>query len=196
MTYQRTGQRAAGRAAPDQDHPSHFTRHAEGSVLVEFGDTRVLCTASVEERRATAQAWFGRGLGHRRIRHAAACHPHPQRPRSGPRQAERPHARDSAPDRALAALRVRSWPARRTHDLARLRCAAGRWRHPAPRPSPVPSWRRTMRCPWLQKRGLLADAAGASANSRFRRRGVGRHRRGPRRCSTSTTPKIRVATPT
>ena len=27
-----------------------FTRHAEGSVLVEFGDPRVLCTASVEER--------------------------------------------------------------------------------------------------------------------------------------------------
>jgi ribonuclease PH len=27
-----------------------FTRHAEGSVLVSFGDTRVLCTASVEER--------------------------------------------------------------------------------------------------------------------------------------------------
>jgi ribonuclease PH len=27
----------------------HFTRHAEGAVLVEFGHTRVLCTASVEE---------------------------------------------------------------------------------------------------------------------------------------------------
>lgn len=27
-----------------------FTRHAEGSVLAEFGDTRVLCTASVENR--------------------------------------------------------------------------------------------------------------------------------------------------
>lgn len=27
-----------------------FTKHAEGSVLVSFGDTRVLCTASVEER--------------------------------------------------------------------------------------------------------------------------------------------------
>src|SRR6187401_1720699 len=27
-----------------------YTRHAEGSVLVEFGDTRVLCTASVEEK--------------------------------------------------------------------------------------------------------------------------------------------------
>ncbi len=28
----------------------HFTKHAEGAVLVEFGDTQVLCTASVEEK--------------------------------------------------------------------------------------------------------------------------------------------------
>lgn len=28
----------------------HYTKHAEGSVLVEFGDTRVLCTATVEDR--------------------------------------------------------------------------------------------------------------------------------------------------
>ncbi len=28
----------------------HFTKHAEGSVLVEYGETRVLCTASVERR--------------------------------------------------------------------------------------------------------------------------------------------------
>ncbi|WP_031434712.1 ribonuclease PH [Methylomarinum vadi] len=28
----------------------NYTKHAEGSVLVEFGDTRVLCTASVENR--------------------------------------------------------------------------------------------------------------------------------------------------
>lgn len=40
----------------------HFTRHAEGSVLVAFGQTRVLCTASVEERvpphkRGTGQGW-------------------------------------------------------------------------------------------------------------------------------------------
>jgi ribonuclease PH len=27
-----------------------YTKHAEGSVLVEFGDTKVLCTASVDER--------------------------------------------------------------------------------------------------------------------------------------------------
>ena len=28
----------------------HYTKHAEGSVLIAMGDTRVLCTASVEER--------------------------------------------------------------------------------------------------------------------------------------------------
>jgi ribonuclease PH len=41
----------------------HYTRHAEGSVLVEFGDTRVLCTASVEEKvpphqRGSGQGWL------------------------------------------------------------------------------------------------------------------------------------------
>jgi ribonuclease PH len=38
---------------PDELRPiaidRHYTRHAEGSVLVAFGDTRVICTASVEE---------------------------------------------------------------------------------------------------------------------------------------------------
>jgi len=39
-----------------------YTRHAEGSVLVEFGDTRVLCTASIDEKvppflRETGQGW-------------------------------------------------------------------------------------------------------------------------------------------
>nr|WP_301331299.1 ribonuclease PH [Solimonas soli] len=45
--------RASGRRA-DELRPVSilrgFTKHAEGSVLVSFGDTRVLCTASVEER--------------------------------------------------------------------------------------------------------------------------------------------------
>ena len=40
----------------------NFTRHAEGSVLIEMGDTRVLCTASVEEKvppflRGTGEGW-------------------------------------------------------------------------------------------------------------------------------------------
>ena len=39
-----------------------YTRHAEGSVLVEVGDTRVICTASVEDRvppflRGSGQGW-------------------------------------------------------------------------------------------------------------------------------------------
>jgi len=39
-----------------------FTRHAEGSVLIGFGDTRVLCTASVEDRvpgflRGKGEGW-------------------------------------------------------------------------------------------------------------------------------------------
>jgi len=41
------------RRKPDELRPiaidRHYTRHAEGSVLVAFGDTRVICTASVEE---------------------------------------------------------------------------------------------------------------------------------------------------
>src|ERR1019366_5050184 len=40
----------------------HFTHHAEGSVLVEFGHTKVLCTASVEEKvpgflKGKGQGW-------------------------------------------------------------------------------------------------------------------------------------------
>ena len=52
---------------PDQLRPititRDFTRHAEGSVLVAFGDTKVICTASVEEKvpgflRGRGQGWL------------------------------------------------------------------------------------------------------------------------------------------
>ncbi|NIG88587.1 ribonuclease PH [Serratia symbiotica] len=41
----------------------HYTKHAEGSVLVEFGDTKVLCTATVEEGvprflKGQSQGWI------------------------------------------------------------------------------------------------------------------------------------------
>lgn len=41
----------------------HYTKHAEGSVLVCFGDTRVICTASVEEQvprflKGAGQGWI------------------------------------------------------------------------------------------------------------------------------------------
>ena len=51
---------------PDDLRPVRITRnyvrHAEGAVLVEVGDTRVICTASVEERvppflRGAGQGW-------------------------------------------------------------------------------------------------------------------------------------------
>ena len=38
-----------------------YTRHAEGSVLIEFGDTRVLCTASIESRVPPFLKGSGRG---------------------------------------------------------------------------------------------------------------------------------------
>jgi ribonuclease PH len=45
--------RPSGRT-PDALRPvvinRHFTKHAEGSVLIEFGDTRVICTASIEDK--------------------------------------------------------------------------------------------------------------------------------------------------
>jgi ribonuclease PH len=58
-------QRASGRR-PDELRPVRlepgFAKHAEGSCLVKFGDTHVLCTASVEERvppflRNTGRGW-------------------------------------------------------------------------------------------------------------------------------------------
>ena len=79
--------RPSGRAL-DELRPIRFqrryTRHAEGSVLVEFGDTRVLCTASVEEAvprflKGTGKGWvtaeYGmlpRATGERSAREAAA----------------------------------------------------------------------------------------------------------------------------
>ena len=63
MTFE---QRPSGRAV-DQLRPvsitRNYTRHAEGSVLIEFGDTRVICTASIEEKvpgflKGKGQGWL------------------------------------------------------------------------------------------------------------------------------------------
>ena len=47
--FQRGGARAADQLRPVRI-TRHYTIHAEGSVLIEFGNTKVLCTASVEEK--------------------------------------------------------------------------------------------------------------------------------------------------
>ncbi|MCH8499384.1 MAG: ribonuclease PH [Marinobacter sp.] len=78
--------RPSGRATDqlrDVKITRHYTRHAEGSVLVEFGDTKVICTASVENRvppflKGSGQGWitaeYGmlpRSTGSRMMREAA-----------------------------------------------------------------------------------------------------------------------------
>ncbi|MEJ6655152.1 MAG: ribonuclease PH [Pseudomonas sp.] len=58
--------RPSGRAADQMRQVTltrQYTKHAEGSVLVEFGDTKVICTASVEGGvprflRGTGQGWI------------------------------------------------------------------------------------------------------------------------------------------
>ena len=65
MNSSQTNTRPSGRAGDELRairFTRGFTRHAEGSVLVEFGQTRVLCTASIEESvppflRGKAQGW-------------------------------------------------------------------------------------------------------------------------------------------
>jgi ribonuclease PH len=59
--FKRSGERAADQLRPVRI-TRNFTIHAEGSVLVEFGHTRVLCTASVEDRvpphkRGSGEGW-------------------------------------------------------------------------------------------------------------------------------------------
>jgi ribonuclease PH len=62
MTFQRTQGRAAD-ALRAVSITRRYTKHAEGSVLVEFGDTKVLCTASVEDKvppfkRGSGEGWL------------------------------------------------------------------------------------------------------------------------------------------
>jgi ribonuclease PH len=60
MGFERTQARGADALRPVRITRS-YTKHAEGSVLVEFGDTKVLCPASVEERVPPHQRGSGRG---------------------------------------------------------------------------------------------------------------------------------------
>ena len=59
-TFSRTNQRAPNQLRPVRI-TRHFTMHAEGAVLVEFGNTRVLCTASVEEKVPSFRKGSGAG---------------------------------------------------------------------------------------------------------------------------------------
>ncbi len=61
MSFERSSGRLANALRPVSIE-RHYTKHAEGSVLVSFGHTKVLCTASVEEKvpphkRGSGQGW-------------------------------------------------------------------------------------------------------------------------------------------
>ena len=104
-------------------------KYAEGSCLAKFGDTHVLCTASVEERvppflRNTGKGWVTAEYG--------------MLPRSTATRTDREAARGRQSGRTQEIQRLigRSLravtdltPARRAPDQDRLRCIAGRRRH-------------------------------------------------------------------
>ena len=61
MSFERSSGRLANALRPVSIE-RHYTKHAEGSVLVSFGHTKVLCTASVEDKvpphkRGSGEGW-------------------------------------------------------------------------------------------------------------------------------------------
>jgi len=88
-----------------------FARHAEGSALIEFGDTRVLCTASIEEKvpgflKDRKQGWLTAEYG--------------MLPRSTHTRSEREAARGRQSGRTLEIQRLIGRSLRAVTDLARL----------------------------------------------------------------------------
>jgi ribonuclease PH len=109
-----SGQRSFGRAAGDL-RPVRITRgyarHAEGSALIEFGETHVLCTASVEERvpsflKGKGQGWLTAEYG--------------MLPRSTATRTEREAARGRQGGRTLEIQRLIGRSLRAVVDLSRL----------------------------------------------------------------------------
>jgi ribonuclease PH len=109
-----SGERSFGRTAAEM-RPVRITRgyarHAEGSALVEFGDTHVLCTASVEERvppflKGKGQGWLTAEYG--------------MLPRATSTRTEREAARGRQGGRTLEIQRLIGRSLRAVVDLRRL----------------------------------------------------------------------------
>jgi ribonuclease PH len=124
--------RPAGRSA-NQVRPvtltRNYTKHAEGSVLVEFGDTKVLCTASIEEGvprflKGQGQGWITAEYG--------------MLPRSTHTRNAREAAKGKQGGRTMEIQRLIARALRAAVDLKALgefhhpglRCDSGRRRHP------------------------------------------------------------------
>ena len=141
-----------------------FTRYAEGSVLVEFGDTRVLCTASIEEGvpgflRGKGQGWVTAEYGML----PRATHTRGAREAARGKQSGRTQEIQRLIGRSLrAALNLSR--AGRAHRHARLRRAAGRWRH-AHRVSDgrLRGAGRCLRASWSREKGIVNPLHGQVA---------------------------------
>ena len=124
--------RSDGRAS-DQMRPVKMTPDfvpvADGSVLIEIGQTRVICTATVDDGVPSFLKGSGKGWVTGGIRHAAARHRAAHAARILARTAVRTHAGDCPADRPFASRGHRPAKARRAHGLARLRRHPGRRRH-------------------------------------------------------------------
>jgi ribonuclease PH len=106
----RSGARAADQLRPVRLSRG-FTVHAEGSVLVEFGATRVLCTASVEEKvppykRGSGEGWVTAEYG--------------MLPRSTHTRSDREAARGKQSGRTQEIQRLIGRSLRAVFDLSRL----------------------------------------------------------------------------
>src|SRR5439155_880334 len=150
--------------APDQLRPIVVTRdyllHPEGSVLVEFGATKVICTASVEDK--VPPFLKGQGLGWVTAEYAML-------PRSTNTRTPREHRRADA---------VRPRGSRRA-------ARAGGHRDPPPRHAPAAGARRAWRADLLRLAHVggpeMAPPTPHTLGAPRRSRGTPRHPESPRR---------------
>ena len=77
MTASRSYDRAPADIRPVTIDPG-FVESADGSALISIGETRVICTASVNEHGAALDGGPRQRLGHRRVRDAARLDRRPQ----------------------------------------------------------------------------------------------------------------------
>ena len=134
-----------------------YTRHAEGSVLIECGDTKVICTASIDESvppflRGKGQGWVTAEYGML----PRSTDTRMRREASSGKQSGRTQEIQRLIGRSLRAV-VRHGRARRAHDPDRLRRDPGRRRHAL-----RVDHRRVRRA---GRRGVGAEGAGRSSPS-------------------------------
>ena len=122
-----------------------FSKHAEGSCLARFGDTHVLCTASLEDR--VPPHVYGTGAGWVTAEYGML-------PRSTHERmaARRPRGKQGGRTLEIQRLIGRALRASidlkalgRAHHHPRLRRASRPTAAPAPPPSPAPGWRSRWR---------------------------------------------------